>query len=148
MKFLITGHRIQKLQAYDVGWIKESIQTCISLLTSHGASIGLSGMASGVDLWFCDACTKAGLPYIACVPFSEQDETMSESDATDRQFLIDGAKEVKNVRNSWMVENCKFAIVVFDGNKGGTANVFQQLIENNIPFYWINPRGKKIWECF
>jgi hypothetical protein len=41
-----------------------------------------------------------------------------------------------------MVEKCNYGIIVFDGNKGGTHNVFQQMVEKHKPFTWINP----VWE--
>ncbi len=89
-----------------------------------------------------------GIPYIACVPFEGQESTMNPREAEIREQLLKTAKEIKSVKNSWMVEHCDVAIVIFDGNKGGTANVFQQLIENKRNFYWINPVGKVVWKCF
>jgi uncharacterized phage-like protein YoqJ len=65
-----------------------------------------------------------------------------------REELLAGAVEIKKVKNSWMVEHCDTAIVVWDGNKGGTANVVQQLVEGKKNFYWINPVAKVVWKCF
>lgn len=149
MRVVITGHRIQKLEQYDLGYIQFAIDDVISELKKEcGISIAYSGMASGVDLWFCQSCDWNDVPYIACVPFEEQSETMSTEDATLRKKLISEAKEVKSVRNSWMVENCDIGIVVWDGNKGGTHNVLQQLVEKKKNFYWINPVLRKTWKCF
>lgn len=104
-------------------------------------------MASGVDLWFCEACLALDIPYIACIPFDEQGETMEESEALLRSELIRQAGQVRKVKNSWMVEEAEMGIVVWDGNKGGTHNVVQQLIEKQKPFIWINPVGRKVWHC-
>ena len=71
---------------------------------------------------------------------------MDQESKLEREFLIKNAADVLKIRNSQMVEKANAALVVFDGNKGGTHNVFQQLIEKNIPMVWINPVGKKIWE--
>lgn len=138
MKVMISGHRIHKLQTYRLWWIETAIETALSEL-SNKISVGLSGMASGVDLWFCKWCLVFGIPYWACIPFEGQEDTMSEKDAALRAGLIAKAIEVKKVRNRWMVEKCDSAIVVWDGNKGGTHNVFQQLIEAKKDFVWINP---------
>lgn len=145
MKVLITGHRLFKLQCYDIEWIKGAIEEAICY--NIGVSHGLSGMASGVDLWFCDACIKWNIPYTACPPFEGQQYTMSENEANHRDFLLGKAVNVRFQRNSAMLEQADDGIVVFDGNKGGTHNVFQQLIEKKKPFVWINPVSQKIWEC-
>jgi uncharacterized phage-like protein YoqJ len=146
MKTLITGHRLYKLSTYNQEWIKEAIEVAISSMPN--ISIGLSGMASGVDLWFCQACYKCCIPFIACPPFEEQIETIPETEKPLREWCFEKAAETWKIRNSQMVVKCDSAIVVFDGNKGGTHNVFQQLVENKKPFIWINPVGEKIWECF
>ena len=147
MRIIITGHRIQKLKDYDLGFIDYAINDTIKLLMEKGASLAYSGMADGVDLWFCQACKTNNLPYIACVPFEEQDEYMSFEDKTLRNSLLATAKEIMKVRNSWMVEHCDYGIVVWDGCKGGTHNVLEQLVGNGTPFYWINPMSKKVWHC-
>jgi uncharacterized phage-like protein YoqJ len=148
MRVIITGHREEKLATYDKKWIASTISASLEAASLfEGVSVAYSGMASGVDLWFCESCCKQNIPYIACVPFEEQDEYMTIETKQLRKKYLNTAKEIKKVKNSWMVEHCDYAIVVFDGNKGGTHNVFQQLIEKNIPFTWINPVGKKVWLC-
>jgi len=146
---MITGHRTHKLKenGYDIKWIQDCIEQI--LLEIHPFKpLCYSGMASGVDLYFCDICSTLELPYIACIPFDGQEETMDDIDKSRRIGLLREAKEIKKVKNSWMVENCDTAIVVWDGNKGGTANVFQQLIEKKKNFFWVNPVGQVVWECF
>lgn len=147
MKTLITGHRKHKLICYDIEWIKTAIYETTSNLIEKGLSLGLSGMASGVDLDFCLTCIDLRVPYIACPPFEEQSETMEVEDRKLREYCLKQASEIRKIRNSKMVELCDSGIVIFDGNKGGTANVFQQLIEKKKPFTWINPVSEKIWVC-
>lgn len=144
MKTLITGHRLSKLQCYNIPWIKDAI---IDAVQDSSISIGLSGMASGVDLWFCEACLLLNIPYIACPPFEEQEETIPQEEKVLREHCLTSAKETWKIRNSQMVNKADAGIVVFDGNKGGTHNVFQQLIEKKKPFTWINPVAQKIWDC-
>jgi uncharacterized phage-like protein YoqJ len=149
MRIVITGHRTEKLAPYDMGWIQTSIdQLLVEIRMLGDKHVAYAGMASGVDLHFCKSCILLGIPYIACVPFEGQEKTMNYHDAEVREQLLKSAKEIKEVKNSWFVEHCDVAIVVFDGNKGGTANVFQQLIEHKKNFYWINPVGKVVWKCF
>lgn len=149
MRIVITGHRAEKLISYDLNWIKTSIDDVLVEIKSKNKNVlGYSGMASGIDLHFCNSCMLLGIPYIACVPFDGQESTMTPKEVEIRELLLKSAKEIKQVRNSWMVEHTDIGICVFDGNKGGTANVFQQFIENKKNFYWINPVGKVIWKCF
>ena len=149
MRLIISGHRRHKLEEYNYNWIERTVeQTVLECIKTHGISLAYSGMASGVDIMFCNACFYHKLPYIACVPFDGQENTMTPNDAILREEFLGYAKEIKKVKNSWMVENCDVAIVVFDGTKGGTHNVFQQLIEKKIDFYWINPVSQVVWKCF
>ena len=144
MKTLISGHRRFKLESYDIDWIKESIEETILDIP---ISIGLSGMASGVDLWFCEICLRNNIPYFACIPFDEQQNLVEDYEKELRLNLIDKSSKILKIRNSQMIEKSDFGIIIFDGNKGGTHNVFQQMIENEKPFIWLNPVSKKIWKC-
>jgi len=147
MKFLISGHRLFKLEKYSIEFIKIAIEDTIEqIVKKFGAGVGLSGMASGVDLWFCDACLLKNIPYQACIPFEEQKFEMSQEESFHRDELINKAIMVRQVRNSFMVSIASCGIIVWDGNKGGTHNVFQQMIENKKPFLWINPVSEKIIE--
>lgn len=151
MKLLITGHRRKKLEenGYDSIWIENSIGSLLQEIKEFQLPlICYAGMADGVDMMFCNMCNLLDIPYIACVPFENQDEYMNDGDKMLRAQQIYCAKEVKNVKNSWMVEHCDSGIVVWDGNKGGTHNVVQQLIEKKKNFHWINPVGKVVWKCF
>jgi uncharacterized protein with von Willebrand factor type A (vWA) domain len=53
-----------------------------------------------------------------------------------------------NATVAQLVEHCDIGIVIWDGNKGGTHNVLQQLVEKSKSFYWINPVKQVIWKCF
>jgi uncharacterized phage-like protein YoqJ len=149
MKVLITGHRLFKLAWYDVPWIQLALGDVIFDLKRTGLlSYGYSGMASGVDLWYCRALYNHKIPYCACVPFDDQDLTMDVTERAERANLIDHAAAVVCAKNSYMVEHTDMGIVVWDGNKGGTANVVQQLVEKKKDFVWINPVSQVVWKCF
>jgi uncharacterized phage-like protein YoqJ len=141
---MVSGHRQHKLLLYNPEWIKTAIELTLIELKERGLALAYSGMASGVDLWFCQACLNQDIPYIACIPFDEQGDDYSIEDYELRKNLISSAKEIKKVRNTFMVENCNLAIVCWDGNKGGTHNCFQQLLEAKKDIYWLNPIKEKI----
>lgn len=107
----------------------------------------MSGMASGIDLWFCAACLSKKVPYHAYIPFQEQEDTVPDSEKELRRILIKQACRTYNLRNSYMVGSADRGIIVWDGNKGGTHNVLQQMIENKKEFLWINPVSEKIVQC-
>lgn len=146
MKTLVTGHRLFKLAAYDLAWIREAL---LEALTDDAmpTSYGYAGMASGVDLWFCRICLDLRIPYEACIPFEDQRLEMEADEAAERDLLIAGASKVSHVRNRHMVERAQAGIAVWDGNKGGTHNVVQQMVERELPFWWLNPVSRKIWKC-
>lgn len=149
MRVVITGHRTEKLAPYNFGWIQSAIDdVLVELKTKNTNLLAYSGMAGGIDLHFCKSCILLGIPYIACVPFEEQELTMSPREAEIREQLLKSAKEIKEVKNSWMVEHTDIGIAVWAGIKGGTHNVIEQWVEKRKDFFWINPAGKVIWKCF
>ena len=149
MRVIVTGHRTEKLAPYDFPWIQSAVDTAlVEILHKNRDLLAYVGMASGVDLHFCKSCILMGVPYIACVPFEGQENTMSVHDADVRAQLLKSAKEIKEVKNSWMVEHCDIAIAVWSGQKGGTFNVVEQLVTDRKNWYWINPVGKVTWKCF
>jgi uncharacterized phage-like protein YoqJ len=150
MKLMVTGHRREKLEAnsYCLDFIKASLLDVVNELhKEHHVHMGFSGMASGVDLWFCNVLGIFSIPLTACVPFEGQEKYMPPDDQHLRQMHLERAKIVRNVKNSWMVEHCDWSVVVWSGAKGGTHNVVEQLVEKSKPFVWINPVGEKIWKC-
>ena len=142
MKLMITGHRKAKLAMYDNVRIEEVIK---EELAKRDFFVGLSGMADGVDLWFASACIDLKMPLHCYIPFDSQDEYMSDKDKKFRQLLMAKSFQVYKRRNSVMVMDCESAIVVWDGNKGGTNNCFQQLLEHKKPVTWINPITCKVY---
>lgn len=149
MRIVITGHRTEKLAPYDFGWIQTAIDdVLVGLKPLDSSLLAYSGMASGIDLHFCKSCLILGIPYIACIPFEGQENTMTLYDADMRAQLLKSAKEIKQVKNSWMVEHCDVGIAVWSGQKGGTFNVVEQFVTAKKNWYWVNPVGKVVWKCF
>lgn len=149
MRIVITGHRTEKLATFDVGWIQSAIDAVLVGLKSNNDNLlAYSGMASGIDLYFCNSCLLLGIPYIACVPFDGQETTMTPADADRREQFLKVAKEIKKVKNSWMVDHADVGIAVWSGQKGGTYNVVEQFVSSKTNFFWVNPVGKVTWKCF
>ena len=100
MRLIVTGHREEKLSNYDVDWIVLTLHSIVyTLKTDKGISLAYSGMASGVDLWFCEACLIYQIPFIACIPFEEQADYMLPETKILRDKLLAEAKEKKLVNH-------------------------------------------------
>lgn len=140
-KTLVSGHRLFKLQSYDIEWIKIAIEEAVFDIQ---VQYGLSGAASGIDLWFAEILKFKNIPYAMYIPFNEQENEVEEDEKESRSCLIECARCIKKVRNSQMVSEADNGIIVWDGSKGDTHNVFQQMIEADKPVYWIEPKHKKI----
>lgn len=146
MKVMISGHRTEKLKQYNLNKIVDLISDIITYLSNKDYIIGLSGMANGIDLEFCNICWIKEIPFWACPPFEEQDEYMSYEEKELRNNMMSAAREIHKIRNSQMLEMADVGIIVWDGNKGGTHNVLQQMLEKNKPFFWIEPKSLMIYE--
>jgi hypothetical protein len=142
MKLMVTGHRIEKLEGYDIDQLKADMQIAIDDLTlEYGWLYGLSGMASGVDLWFLDIFKFKRMTYACYIPFDEQTDYMSKEDALHRQNLISTADRVyRKTRNIRMVEDCDLALIVYDGkDKGGTWRAMQKVQSLGKPYKLVTP---------
>lgn len=147
MKVLVSGHRTSKLINYNLVAINELLELALmSMSDRYGYIIGLSGMANGIDLEYCDICKKLGMRYYACPSFEEQADYMSDDERVRRSRLIEEAEVVYKIRNSEMLERSDRGIIVWDGNKGGTHNVMQQMLERGRGYIWIEPKSLRVYE--
>jgi uncharacterized phage-like protein YoqJ len=132
-----TGHRPNELGGYELP-NPTYIHVCQQLekvLTELKPEKAISGMALGVDQWAANICFKLGIPFVAAMPFLEQDSVWPEaSKKTFRALLNKAAEQVivseggytaakMQVRNEWMVDHCDVLIAVYNGaDSGGTFN--------------------------
>lgn len=150
-----TGHRPDKLGGYDLPnptYIKvcQEIEKNLKALKPDKV---VSGMALGVDQWAANVAYKLGIPFIAAVPFKEQESRWPLKSQRIYAKLIGLASEViivspgsysvekMHIRNRWMVDNCIKLIAVWDGSTGGTGNCveYAKSVKNNEDIIYINP---------
>ena len=145
MRVMVTGHRPPKVGGYRTPnpteqWVRSMIHNVLKgMLRKHPKLEGVSGMALGVDTIFAEECVALGIPFIAAVPFADQDNRWPDESRAHYRNLLSEAKKVVIVdqipsyhsdqfggkmgeRNRWMVEHSKVTISVWDGSKGGTKN--------------------------
>lgn len=158
MKCMVTGHRPNKLNSeYDYNgpitcFLKNNITR---IIREKKPVLAISGMAIGVDTLFAMICLNEGIPLLAAVPFEGQESKWPKK-ARDLYYklLNDPLTNVHIVcsgpylpykmqlRNIWMADQLvkdDFAIAVFDGSKGGTANCVKYLKSKKKKIIRIDP---------
>lgn len=125
MRLGITGHRTFK----DINpALSDRVWDIL-----RGADIVYTGMALGFDTFIADLCYDHGIPFIACIPFIEQDAMWSDADKAHYVTLLAAAKEIVFMaspgyaawkymkRNKYIVDNTDMMLAYWDGKKlGGT----------------------------
>lgn len=129
-----TGHRrienYEKLYPAIVGKLKE-------LNPKHT----ISGMAIGADMLFAVICIRLSIPFIAAVPFKEQESKWPEQIQKQYYKLLNKAKNVVivsegeydpkkfQIRNEWIVDNSDEMLAYWNGKQSGTGNCIRYALE-------------------
>jgi uncharacterized phage-like protein YoqJ len=150
-----TGHRPDKLGGYDYYnpqrvWIREQMKKA---LVDLGATKTVSGMALGIDQDFAQVSIEMGLPFIAALPFLDQESRWPKSSQDYWWWLLERADDIvivspgeysaakMQIRNEWMVDNSNVLVGVWDGTPGGTGNCMNYAKTVNASVYRIDPRN-------
>lgn len=149
-----TGHRPNKLGGFSLPnptYIKVCRQIEATLKELNPEKV-ISGMALGVDQWAAFISHKLKIPFIAAVPFINQESKWPASSQETYHKLIKLAAEVVIVsdgeysatkmqtRNEWMVNHCDKLIAVWDGSEGGTGNCVKYAKSKDKEIIYIDPR--------
>lgn len=122
-------------------------------LIELGATKTISGMALGVDQDFAQVSIEMGLPFIAALPFLDQESRWPKSSQDYWWWLLERADEVvivspgeysaakMQIRNEWMVDNSNVLVSVWDGSPGGTGNCMNYAKTVNASVHRIDPRA-------
>lgn len=151
-----TGHRPDKIGGYDYYhpqrvWIREQMKRA---LVDLGATKTISGMALGIDQDFAQVSIELGLPFIAALPFLDQESRWPKSSQEYWWWLLERADDMvivspgeysaakMQVRNEWMVDHCDRLLAVWDGSEGGTGNCVRYAMRTKPDcIHRIDPRG-------
>lgn len=162
MRVMITGHRPPKIGGYRTPnpteqWVRSMLHKILEgMLRKDPDVTAISGMALGADTIFVEECLALGIPFIAAVPFEDQDNRWPEESRKYYRVLLTKAKKVvyvdqvasyhsdhfagkMNERNRWMVDHSNQAIAVWDGSKGGTGNTVDLLRYKERKVLRLNP---------
>ncbi len=131
-----TGHRPDKIGGYDYyhpqrQWIREQIRRA---LVDLSADKTISGMALGVDQDFAQVSLDLAIPFIAALPFIDQESRWPKTSQDYWWWLLERSDDIvvvspgpysapkMQIRNEWMVDHCDRLVAIWDGTDGGTGN--------------------------
>lgn len=132
---VITGHRPQKLGGFGNLVAHRRIQNRIhDYLVDIQPELVYSGMALGVDQWCAASCIKLKIPYIACVPFKNQDLKWSGSYRAEYRRLIKAAAKVVYVDRQPGYISKRVPPDVYESQKMMKRNAYMvaQMEENDV----------------
>ena len=160
----VTGHRPDKLGGYKVPneLYDLVIAGLVKAFEQYRPAYVLTGMALGVDQWAADICLGMGIPFVAAVPFDDQDKIWPPHSKAKYQWLLTKAYQVTRVnmgpyspqkmqaRNQWMVNSAHLVIAVWNGTAGGTANCVGYATERKKQIHYVPlpPVGMPVGEFF
>ena len=153
-----TGHRPDKLPNKETGYKLPNptyIHVC-QQIEKHLKELQpekiISGMALGVDQWAANIAIKLHIPFLAAIPFIDQEKAWPASSqktyhnllskATEKVIVCEGgyAAYKMQTRNCWMVDRCDKLIAVWDGTPGGTGNCINYAKSINKKIIYIDPK--------
>lgn len=151
----ITGHRHK---TFNCGYkipnpvynkVKESSRKIFSEFKPEAI---ISGMAIGSDQWCTEVAIEQQIPFIAAVPFLNQELFWPKDSQHHYRELLEQAKQVEivssggyaswkmQVRNQWIVDQCDVLLAFYSGmGSGGTFNCIQYAKSKNKQIIEINP---------
>lgn len=154
-----TGHRPQHLSKPQRAWIVAELPRIVAKLRDeHGMTVGVSGMALGVDLWWAAALVDADVSLWAHVPFPQQPGVWpSAADRAEWRRLCDLAVEVTvygdrydirhlHARNDGMLRVANAVVAVHKRSKsdGGTASAVRKARDLGRPIVLLDPEHKTV----
>ncbi len=150
-----TGHRPQKLGGFQLP-NPTYIRICHRIedtLRDLRPDKVISGMALGIDQWAAFVAHRLGIPFIAAVPFVNQEAKWPAPSQKLYLGLLKMASEVvivsegeyspakMQIRNEWMCNHCDKLIAVWDGTPGGTGNCIKYAQSINREIIFIDPNN-------
>ena len=143
VRIAVTGHRPSKLgNEWDgIGDYSDRITGTLQKIIKdhrHESTIGISGLALGVDMLWAELLIRNKIPFIGAVPCVGQETKWSYDQRKRYNKIINHPlcelkiitaslyqPGVMQIRNTWMVDNCDLLVGIWDGSPGGTANCIE-----------------------
>lgn len=138
-----TGHRPDKLGGYSDVAFNKLVIVAEKYLSENKPDKVISGMALGWDQALAQACINLEIPFVAAIPFKNQECKWPKESQIKYKTILAAASECvtvcegeyaawkMQVRNKYMVDNSDLVLAMFDGTDGGTANCVNYAISKN-----------------
>ena len=145
-----TGHRPDKLGGYSDVVHDRLVTLASDMLVAMRPEKVISGMALGWDQALAKAAIISDIPFVAAVPFVNQQAKWPQQAQNYYAWLAKHAAEFivaseggyaaykMQVRNKWMVDHCDAVLALHNGSEGGTFNCLK----------YAEARGKPIVNCW
>jgi ribonuclease HI/uncharacterized phage-like protein YoqJ len=133
----VTGHRPPELGGYDPNPTADAVRArMVEVLAAkrelHPDLVVLTGLGLGAEQLAAEAAGKAGVPYVAVLPYPDPDAQWPESSRREYRRLLDGARSTVVLqtkapatrqlagaalrrRDAWLARHAHEALAVWDG---------------------------------
>lgn len=149
MTYAVTGHRPSKIGGYsdesDDRLLAFAIKTLGALPEYPKTPFKvITGMAQGWDQAIARASFALHIPFIAAIPFPNQEALWPPRARERYRDLMKKASEAHTIsqgvytaekmdrRNRWMVDRCDKLLALWDGSSGGTYNCIKYAEDNDV----------------
>lgn len=148
-----TGHRPQHLSLEDGYWLQTEFDRLVDKLNP---SLGISGMALGVDTWWAVACLSHDVPLHCYIPFKGQEVKWRKDDRLFYEQILAEATEVKyfgeaynvrlfHVRDRAMVDDSNILVAGWNGKQaGGTFATREYAVKLDRPIVTVDPARRTV----
>jgi ribonuclease HI/uncharacterized phage-like protein YoqJ len=145
----IVGHRPPELGGYGDNDIAESVRSRLAAILAvkkvlHPDLVVLTGLGLGAEQLGAEAAVAADVPFVAVLPFPEQDTVWSAPLQRRYRELLERAADVETVtatkpasrtavlgalarRNAWLARHADEAIAVWDGEDAAVGKLVRSL---------------------
>jgi ribonuclease HI/uncharacterized phage-like protein YoqJ len=160
-RVVVFGHRPAELGGYDSNPVAAQVQRRLTdiltgLQTVHPSIVMLTGLGLGTEQLAAEAAAAAGVPYIAVLPFPNQEKIWPDARRAAYQQLVAGAADTLTLsskqpasrqeagmaigrRNDWLVSRANGALVVWDSKDttiGQTVKALERRIPDDVWIVW------------
>ncbi len=164
-RLVVAGHRPPEIGGYEPNPTADGIRRRLARILSakrelHPDLVVLTGLGLGADQLGAEAAAEAGVPYVAVLPYPDQDSVWPATSREHHRRLLDGARSVVVLqatsprtkpqagtalrrRDAWLAANADEAVIIWDGDDavvGRTVKAFQDALgEDDV--WVIEPDG-------
>ena len=145
----VAGHRPPELGGYQPNPLADEVRARLAdvlaaKLELHPDLVVLTGLGLGAEQLGAEAAAEAGVPYVAVLPYPEQDSVWPAESRRHHRRLLDGARShlvlqstapatkqqagtALRRRDAWVARNADEALVVWDGHDPAVGRLVRAL---------------------